>query len=208
MGLIRRERRDYTLGPVATHNTHSSDPGPCPRRCACAMMPNGRASVLIALALLLSRVNIRHCISGSGHLGLRVNSRSPEILPLALLQPGLVGGGVLKRGCSPPPRSRFRAKERRSCQGSSRPPCPPLQGPLHCHRSAGERTSCHSRGAVSPCPGAGPLVGRWAGCRFGRRGMRREGHGSGGPVAKKTFFIFRMTELWEMGKGLCKGRPR
>ena len=32
-----------TLGPVATHNTHSSDLGPCPPHCACKMMPSWTA---------------------------------------------------------------------------------------------------------------------------------------------------------------------
>ena len=32
-----------TLGPVATHNTHSSDLRPCPPHCACKMMPSWTA---------------------------------------------------------------------------------------------------------------------------------------------------------------------
>ena len=129
-------------------------------------------------------MNIRHCISASGHLGLWVNSQSPEILPLAPA-PAWPGrrGRVEVWVLSPPlPPS----KECWSCRGSSPPPCPLQQGLLHHHHSAGERTSHHSRGAVSPCLRAGLLVG----CRFGRRGVRCEGHGSGGTVTKKTFFIF------------------
>lgn len=84
--------------------------------------------MLIALALLLSRVNIRHCISGSGHLGLRVNSRSPEILPLALLQPGLVGGGVLKRGCSSPSPLPLQGKGASVLPGKQPPALPPAAG--------------------------------------------------------------------------------
>lgn len=136
----------------------------------------------LPLALLLSRGEYGIAFLPLGTCGPSGELRSPEILPLRPTPAWPGRRGVLTTGALPPAPA--------PGQGAWVLPGkqPPRPAPLYRHRS-GERTSCHSHRAVSPCPGGWAAGGPLGRLQVWEEGNEERGAWEWGTVAKKTFLF-------------------
>ena len=102
----------------------------------------------------------------------------------------------------PRPSSPLQARGVLVLPGTQPPTLPPAAGSPPPSPFCGGRTSCPV-GQALPASG----LGCWAGCRFGRKGGKREEHGRGGTLTEKTCFYFQGESFGRCGVSFLKEDP-